>query len=81
MKCVICGSQAIEDKDVEEVIRVDNDIIIVDIKVKACRNCGERYYDRKTMQYLEEIEEKLRKKKLNVKTVGRVLRLTEVIES
>ena len=80
MKCVICGSQEIEEKKVDEVIKVGNDIVIVTVNAKVCRNCGERYYDRKTMKYIEEIEEKIRKKKLNVKTVGRVLRLVEVVE-
>jgi YgiT-type zinc finger domain-containing protein len=43
MKCVICGSPDIKEKNVE------NDIVMVSIKTLVCGSCGERYYDRKTL--------------------------------
>jgi len=42
MRCVICGSPDIEDKEAEEEIKVGNDIVIVPAKVKVCMNCSER---------------------------------------
>jgi hypothetical protein len=42
--------------------------------VPVCETCGERYYDRKTMRDLEEVEQKLRDGIGKVEDVGRVLR-------
>lgn len=74
MKCVVCKSSDIELKMVEEEIRVESDIILVPLGVLACQNCGERYYDRKTMRRLEEIRSRLRGKTIEVENVGKVLR-------
>jgi len=75
MRCVICGSPYIEDKEVEEEIKVGNDIIIVPIKVKVCMNCGERYYDRETMKMLEDVEDKIEKRQLKFELIGKVLKV------
>jgi len=75
MRCVICGSPDIEDKEVEEEIKVGNDIIIVPIKVKVCMNCGERYYDRETMKMLEDVEDKIEKRQLKFELIGKVLKV------
>lgn len=47
MKCVICKSDDIELKKVDEEIKFENDIILVPIEVLVCNNCGERYYEKK----------------------------------
>ena len=73
MKCVICHGNEIELMEVKEQFTVGNDIVYVPIKVPVCKNCGERYYDRRTMQLLEEIESKLNKKQIELKEVGKVL--------
>lgn len=75
MKCVICGSPDIEDKEVEEEIKVGNDIVIVPVKVKVCMGCGERYYDRGTMRMLEDVEDKIEKKQLKFELMGKVLKV------
>jgi YgiT-type zinc finger domain-containing protein len=75
MRCVICGGQDIKDKEVEEEIKVGNDIVIVPAKVKVCMNCGERYYDRETMKMLEVVEEKIEKKQLKFEFLGKVLKV------
>ncbi|MGB7533447.1 MAG: YgiT-type zinc finger protein [Halobacteriota archaeon] len=75
MRCVICGSQDIEHKEVEEEIKVGNDIVIVPAKVMVCMNCGERYYDRETMKMLEEVEDKIEKKQLKFELMGKVLKV------
>jgi YgiT-type zinc finger domain-containing protein len=77
MKCVICHSPDIEERDVEETIRVDRDIVILPIRVLVCVNCGERYYDRKTMQYLEKLEKQVRDKTVPLQMIGTVHRLTK----
>ena len=75
MRCVICGGRDIKDKEVEEEIKVGNDIVIVPAKVKVCMNCGERYYDRETMKMLEEVEDKIEKKQLKFELMGKVLKV------
>lgn len=78
MKCVICKGEDIKEKEVEEEIRAGNDVILVPVKVMVCTSCGERYYDRKTMKMLEEIEDKIEKKCLEVETVGKVLKISVI---
>ena len=74
MKCIICKSSDIQLKKVDEEIRLDKDIILVPFEILVCNNCGERYYDRKTLKLLEETKRKLKDKDLKVENVGRVLR-------
>jgi hypothetical protein len=59
--------------EVKEECVVDNDIVYVPIKLPICKNCGERYYDRRTMQFLEEVERKLHSKRRELKEIGKVL--------
>lgn len=75
MRCVICSGRDIKDKEVEEELKLGNDIIIVPVKVKVCMSCGERYYDRETMKMLEDVEEKLERKQLKVEPTGKVLKV------
>ena len=74
MKCVICNSSIIEKKHVEEEIRDGNNVVLIPLEVLVCRQCGERYYTRQIMKKLEEIEEKIKEKKISLKEVGRVLK-------
>ena len=73
MKCVICHGEDIETQEVKEEFLIGNDIVYVPIKTPVCKSCGERYYDRHTMQFLEKIEKKLNKKQIELKEVGKVL--------
>jgi YgiT-type zinc finger domain-containing protein len=74
MKCIICKSDDIELKKVDEEMKIQNDIILVQTEVSVCNNCGERYYDRRTMQQLESIKEKIENKEIAVENIGKVLR-------
>ena len=74
MKCVICKSSNIQMKKIEEEIKSGNDIVLISLEVLVCQNCGERYYNRKTMRNIEEIRSRLRKHDLEVEEVGKVLR-------
>lgn len=75
MDCVICHGKEIEKTKIREEIKSDSDIVYVSINIPICKNCGERYYDRRTIQSLERIREKLEKKELELKEVGKVLEL------
>jgi YgiT-type zinc finger domain-containing protein len=54
MKCIICHSTDISLRRVNEQLSRGQDMILVPVDVLVCNNCGERYYDRRTMQKLEE---------------------------
>ena len=73
MKCVICHSDAIRVGDVQETVRSGNDIVYVPITTPVCQNCGERYYARNTLRYLEKVRENLQSKKNALKEIGKVL--------
>jgi YgiT-type zinc finger domain-containing protein len=73
MKCVICHGDDINVMEVKEEFTVDSDIVYIPVKVPVCKTCGERYYDRRTMQFLEEIEGKLNRKQLELKEIGKIL--------
>ena len=73
MKCVICKSTNIKEKQVQEEIKKGSDIVLLPIVVLVCLDCGERYYDRKTMRKIEETKQRLKNQNLMVKEIGRVL--------
>ena len=72
MKCIICHGESIQKKTVREERNIGNDIIFIPVDVLECSTCGERYYDRKTMRYLEDIDKKLHEGKAAVKNIGKV---------
>lgn len=76
MRCVICHSPDIETREVEESIWLDEDVILLPIRVLVCTNCGERYYDRRTMQRLEQLEQQARDNRTSLHPVGVVRRLS-----
>ena len=75
MKCVMCHSADIEEKTVDEIFWVEEDAVVVPCHVLVCNNCGERYYDRRMVRRLEQIERQLESKTLALETVGQVLKL------
>ena len=76
MKCIVCHSDDIQTREVYEELKVGQDIVYVPIHVLVCQSCGERYYSRQTMHFLEEVEQELQKKregKLELQELGKVL--------
>ncbi|MEW6201730.1 MAG: YgiT-type zinc finger protein [bacterium] len=73
MRCVICHGDDIQQKDVREELPIGNDVVYVKVSVLICQNCGERYYDRRTMRFLEEVEQNLKEGKAELREVGKVL--------
>ncbi len=74
MKCVICKGDAIVLRTVDEQIALENDIVLIRLKLPVCSQCGERYYDRRAMTHIEDIRAMGRKRALVVDEVGKVLR-------
>ncbi len=75
MKCIVCKSTDIEFKTVDEQIRKGRDIILVPMSILVCSNCGERYYDRKSMRKIEDIRNKVQNQELDVEEIGKVMRV------
>jgi YgiT-type zinc finger domain-containing protein len=73
MKCVVCRGDEIKPQEIKEQLQIDEDIVFVRVRIPVCQTCGERYYDRKTVAYLEEIEQKLKSGHAQLDQVGRVL--------
>jgi YgiT-type zinc finger domain-containing protein len=61
-------------KTVEEEIEIGSDIILIPIDVLVCLNCGERYYDRKTLKKIEELKSKATSRDLEIEEVGKVFK-------
>lgn len=73
MKCIICRGEDIQLTEVKEELKIKNDIIYVPVQILVCQSCGERYYDRNTVRYLEEVEKKLKSGEANLQEVGKIL--------
>ena len=78
MKCVICKSPDVKEKKVDEEIRVKNDVVFIPITVISCQNCGEKYYDRRNMKLLEDVEASIKKHRISLKVIGRVLKASAI---
>jgi len=75
MKCVVCHSEDVGLSNVKEAIKQGNNIIYVPVKVLMCNSCGEKYYDRKTMLYLEQTKTNIKHHHPAMKEIGKVLML------
>ena len=75
MKCIVCQGEDIHLSEVKEELKIGNDIIYTPIRIPACRSCGERYYDRRTVRYLEEVEQELAEGTAPLHEVGKVMEL------
>jgi hypothetical protein len=48
-------------------------IVYVPIRSAVCQTCGERYYDRRTIRFLEEAQRQLQEETAPLQEVGKVL--------
>ena len=76
MKCIICHSTDISMHHVNEQLPRGANVILVPVETLVCNNCGERYYDRRTMKKIEEIEDAPDFNRLVLERVGEVLRVS-----
>jgi len=74
MKCIICRGSNIIPKTVDEEIRKGNDIILIPLDIIVCSNCGERYYNKKAINRIEEIRSKIENQEVEVEEIGKVMR-------
>lgn len=71
MKCVLCGG-ALQDKVVEEEVRVENNHYLVKMEVEVCQDCRERYYREGQVDELIQWKRKLKKSGNQYQEVGKV---------
>ena len=69
-KCAICGGN-VEEREVSEEVRIGNDFVVIEnVRVGVCLECGERYYPPGVVDGLREIERSImegkRPKKLDM---------------
>ena len=77
MKCIICNGENIYKADVKEEMKIGKDIVYLPINIPVCSTCGERYYDRRTIQYLENEGQRLKEGKVALNEVGKVLEYSQ----
>ncbi|UCC63493.1 MAG: type II toxin-antitoxin system MqsA family antitoxin [Anaerolineae bacterium] len=77
MKCIICHSTDISSRRANEQLPRGEDLILVPLEVLVCNHCGERYYDRRAMKRLEEIEDAVNAGRAPLEQVGEVLRVSQ----
>jgi YgiT-type zinc finger domain-containing protein len=73
MTCIICHGQDIQVAAVREALTIGDNIVYVPIHTPVCHTCGERYYDRRTVRFLEEVQREVQAEKAQVHEVGKVL--------
>ena len=74
MRCIICHGETIGPATVNEELSHEADIVRVPVEVLVCQTCGERYYDRQTMRFLEKVQKELTEGRAGLTPVGQVLR-------
>mgnify|MGYP003402086076 FL=1 len=72
MKCIICKGEDIRKTAVKEEMKIGNDIVYLPINIPVCTSCGERY-ERRTIKYLENEEQRLKNGKVALNEVGKIL--------
>lgn len=77
MKCIICNGENICKADVKEEMKIGKDIVYLPINIPVCSTCGERYYNRRTIQYLENEGQRLKEGKVALNEVGKVLEYSQ----
>ena len=58
-KCVRCGSTAIEDRSVEELVRQGRYVVALRVPANVCANCGEQYFARDQVAQFEDVRRRL----------------------
>ena len=58
-ECLRCGSNDLEDREVEKLVRVGDDVVALLVRATVCRHCGERYLAQHAIGALERVRRDL----------------------
>jgi YgiT-type zinc finger domain-containing protein len=73
-RCARCGSNDLEDKDVEKLVRGGDDVAALRVRATVCHHCGERYLSEDAIHALEQARRDLAEGRLTrFRTLGHVL--------
>lgn len=65
-KCCFCNGKRKQSK-IDYMVKVDNEVIIIkDVPVLICENCGEKFYTLKVSRKMDEIMKAYREGKLSL---------------
>ena len=63
-RCARCGSNDLEDRDVEKLVRGGDDVAALRVRATVCHHCGERYFPVTAIRALEQARQDLAEGKL-----------------
>lgn len=63
-RCTRCGSNDLEDRDVEKLVRGGDDVAALRVRATVCLHCGERYFSVGVIRALEQAHRDLAEGKL-----------------
>jgi YgiT-type zinc finger domain-containing protein len=73
-RCARCGSNDLEDRDVEKLVRGGDDVAAVRVRATVCHRCGERYFPEEAIRVLDQTRHDLAEGKMGgFRTLGRLL--------
>lgn len=73
-RCFHCGGTDLENREVEELLSVENNVVRCKVPATVCLRCGERYFDPDTVRQFEDIRAHVRSGDLSgLRTAGSLL--------
>jgi YgiT-type zinc finger domain-containing protein len=73
-RCPCCGSNDLEDREVEKLVRGGDDVAALRVRATVCHHCGERYFSVSAIRALEQARCDLAEGKLTrFRTLGHLL--------
>lgn len=81
-RCMRCGSDDLEDRLVEKLVKGGTNAVALNVKATVCHHCGERYFDLDTVELLEDFRHKLERDDLDgLHSIGKIFRPSERLVS
>lgn len=73
MTCVTCNGKT-EQRLVDYEIHFNGDHLVVPVKAEVCEVCDEQYFDQKTVEYLQKVENTFKRTKRSYQEIGTVFK-------
>jgi YgiT-type zinc finger domain-containing protein len=74
-RCARCGSDDIETRPVERMVRGGSDAAVVSVEASVCRNCGERFFPIDAIREMESTRKRLERGDVaGFRSLGRLFR-------